>query len=75
MKKIFSILAVTLFLGCSPEETETKENCNCGIITTRQQLSDQIGNYMYQYKNNCTDKVEFFVTWDIYNVGDEYCEE
>lgn len=74
MKKLFSILSLTLILGCSPEEPETPKECGCGLVTSRIQLSTQIGNYLYEYKDFCIGKVETFVTWDIYNIGQKYCK-
>lgn len=62
MKKVIGILAIVLFMSCTPEEVATEENidCNCWTVVSRDSFNIVNGQgaisvyYTNRLRNDCT---------------------
>jgi len=63
MKKVIIILAIALFASCTPEETTTSTDCNCGQIVQSNSFNIINGTggitvfSVLKVKDNCTGEI------------------
>jgi hypothetical protein len=69
MKKLFSILAIALMVGCTPKEEDPQ--CDCGVVTEVVVIGPQ--RYQTKIKNDCTGIITEYLLINQYEVGWTKC--
>jgi hypothetical protein len=75
MKKLLLILALAFF-GCTPEENDTSNDCNCGEILNASHITLPNGNLTttLTVENNCSGQITTIgLSGHRYSTGQQYC--